>query len=66
VQILIIGATGMVGRELTNHLAAKGHLGDRTISRLTLHDVIDPGIVTKVSFTVNTFASDRRPRPTNG
>jgi nucleoside-diphosphate-sugar epimerase len=58
VQILIIGAAGMVGRKLTNHLVAKGHLGDRTISRLTLHDVIDPGIVAEASFTVDTFASD--------
>jgi nucleoside-diphosphate-sugar epimerase len=58
VQILIIGAAGMVGRKLTSHLVAKGHLGDRTISRLTLHDVIDPGLVAKASFTVDNFASD--------
>ncbi len=57
-QILIIGAAGMVGRKLTSHLVAKGHLGDRTISRLTLHDVIDPGLVAEASFTVDTFASD--------
>lgn len=57
-QILIIGAAGMVGRKLTNHLVAKGHLGGRAISRLTLHDRTDPGVVAKASFAVDTFASD--------
>ncbi|MBB1094235.1 SDR family oxidoreductase [Rhodopseudomonas palustris] len=39
-HILILGAAGMVGRKLVDRLLADGHLGDRQITRITLHDVV--------------------------
>ncbi|HEX4573391.1 MAG TPA: D-erythronate dehydrogenase [Dongiaceae bacterium] len=39
---MIIGAAGMIGRKLTEKLAATGRLGERTIARLTLVDVVEP------------------------
>ncbi|MBV9077314.1 MAG: SDR family oxidoreductase [Methylobacteriaceae bacterium] len=40
-HILILGAAGMVGRKLVERLAADGHLGGRTITELTLFDVVE-------------------------
>ncbi|MBS7702795.1 D-erythronate dehydrogenase [Chelatococcus asaccharovorans] len=56
-HILIIGAAGMVGRKLTNRLVADAQLGEAPITRLTLHDVIEPARV-EASFTMETRASD--------
>lgn len=41
-HVMIIGAAGMIGRKLTEKLAATGRLGERTIARLTLVDVVEP------------------------
>ncbi len=41
-NILIIGAAGMVGRKLADRLAADGQLGGREITTLTLTDVVAP------------------------
>ena len=41
-NILVIGAAGMVGRKLVAALLAGGRVGDRAISALTLADVIEP------------------------
>lgn len=41
-HILIIGAAGMVGRKLAEKLSRDGHLGGKTIERMTLVDVIAP------------------------
>ncbi|HEX7198315.1 MAG TPA: NAD-dependent epimerase, partial [Dongiaceae bacterium] len=41
-HVMIIGAAGMIGRKLTEKLAATGRLGERAIARLTLVDVIEP------------------------
>ena len=41
-HILIIGAAGMIGRKLTERLAADGRLGGAAISALTLADVVEP------------------------
>jgi nucleoside-diphosphate-sugar epimerase len=38
-NVLIIGAAGMIGRKLAERLARDGALGGRAISALTLHDV---------------------------
>jgi nucleoside-diphosphate-sugar epimerase len=40
-NILIIGGAGMVGQKLAQRLSRDGHLGDRLIGRLTLHDVVE-------------------------
>ncbi len=39
-HILVIGAAGMIGHRLVNLLLANGQVGERTVTRLTLHDVI--------------------------
>lgn len=41
-DILIIGAAGMLGRKLTQRLVADGGLGQETIRTMTLVDVISP------------------------
>jgi nucleoside-diphosphate-sugar epimerase len=41
-QVLIVGAAGMIGRKLTARLVADGNLGGREIERLTLVDVVAP------------------------
>lgn len=39
-QILIIGAAGMLGRKLTEKLAATGRIGEKAIEAMTLVDVV--------------------------
>lgn len=41
-KVLIIGGGGMVGQKLARRLAKDGRLGDREISSLVLHDVVEP------------------------
>jgi D-erythronate 2-dehydrogenase len=43
-QVLIIGAAGMVGRKLAQRLAGDGVLGARTIDSMSLVDVVPPTI----------------------
>jgi D-erythronate 2-dehydrogenase len=42
VQVLILGAAGMIGRKLSARLVADGNVGGRPIQRLTLADVVLP------------------------
>jgi nucleoside-diphosphate-sugar epimerase len=56
-QILILGAAGMVGRKLTERLVAEGGLGGQAITRLVLHDVVEPQRP-DASFAVDTLTSD--------
>src|SRR4051795_76801 len=44
-QVLVIGAAGMVGRKLIERLAREGRLGERTIAHLTAADVVEPEVV---------------------
>jgi nucleoside-diphosphate-sugar epimerase len=39
-RVLVTGAAGMIGRKLTQRLAAEGALGGRAIEALDLHDVV--------------------------
>lgn len=41
-HILITGAAGMVGRKLTNRILSEGQIGDRPVTKLTLHDIVAP------------------------
>jgi D-erythronate 2-dehydrogenase len=41
-HVLIIGASGMLGRKLGERLLAEGRLGERSLERLTLFDVVAP------------------------
>jgi len=56
-QILILGAAGMVGRKLTDRLVQEGQLGGKAISRLILHDVVTP-FRPDAPFPVDTLTSD--------
>jgi nucleoside-diphosphate-sugar epimerase len=56
-QILILGAAGMVGRKLTERLVKEGRLGEEAITRLVLHDVVEPARP-QASFAVDTLTSD--------
>jgi len=57
-HILILGAAGMVGRKLTEHLLADGRLGKRDITRLTLQDVVAPAKPAQASIAIQTVTSD--------
>jgi nucleoside-diphosphate-sugar epimerase len=41
-RILVTGAAGMIGRKLAERLAKDGHLGGKSISGLTLTDIVQP------------------------
>jgi D-erythronate 2-dehydrogenase len=57
-QVLILGAAGMVGRKLTERLLRDGRLGNREISGLTLQDVVAPEKPAKAPMPVKVIASD--------
>jgi D-erythronate 2-dehydrogenase len=57
-HILIFGAAGMVGRKLTERLAKDGGLGGREITKVTLHDVVEPQAPANAPFEVRTVSSD--------
>lgn len=56
-HILVLGAAGMIGRKLSERLLRDGRLGKTEISRLTLHDVVEPARP-KADFPVETVAGD--------
>lgn len=39
-RIAILGAAGMLGRRLTERLAAEGELAGKAITAFTLHDIV--------------------------
>ena len=43
-HLLIIGAAGMIGRKLAEHVTATGLIGGRVVTTLTLADVITPQV----------------------
>jgi D-erythronate 2-dehydrogenase len=57
-HILVLGAAGMVGRKLCERLLRDGRLGKSEISRLSLHDVVEPSKPGRTAFPVETFAGD--------
>ena len=57
-HILVLGAAGMVGRKLTERLLRDGRLGDREISRMTLHDVVAPTKPTNAAIPISVVTSD--------
>ncbi len=57
-HILIIGAAGMIGRKLTDAIAATGRLGEAEVERLTLADVIEPQAPAGFAGEVSTVAAD--------
>lgn len=57
-QVLILGAAGMIGRKLTGRLLKEQRIGSREISKLTLHDVVAPETPANAPFPVSASASD--------
>jgi D-erythronate 2-dehydrogenase len=57
-HVLITGAAGMVGRKLTDSLVKTGELGGKTITALTLVDVVAPEAPAGFSGKVSTRAAD--------
>ena len=57
-NILILGAAGMVGRKLGERLAKDGQLGGKPIGHAVLHDVVMPTAPAGASFTSECHASD--------
>jgi D-erythronate 2-dehydrogenase len=57
-HIMILGAAGMVGRKLTQHLAAAGRLGEKELTALSLVDTIEPERPARFSGTVSLVATD--------
>ncbi len=57
-DILIIGAAGMVGRKLVDRLVADGSLAGQAISKLTLVDVVEPSAPQGAGFAVATETAD--------
>ena len=57
-HILVLGAAGMVGRKLTQRLLRDGVLGDREISRMTLHDVVAPTKPANAAIPISVVTSD--------
>jgi D-erythronate 2-dehydrogenase len=56
-QILVIGAAGMVGRKLVAALLAKGEVGGKSFDRLVLADIAEPAAST-LDERVETVAAD--------
>ena len=58
VDILVIGAGGMVGSKLIRHLCAAGNVGGQTIGKLVRHDVILSPPPPDSAFPVETLIGD--------
>lgn len=57
-RVLVTGAAGMIGRKLVERLVRDGALHGRKIERLTLTDVVAPGIPTGFGGKVEAAVSD--------
>ena len=57
-HILITGAAGMIGRKITERLLADGHIGRREITKLTLHDIVEPTAQATSSTTIRPIVGD--------
>ena len=57
-QVLILGAAGMIGRKLTSRLVADGNVGGRAIERFTLVDVVAPQHPAGTAAQVDLVATD--------
>jgi nucleoside-diphosphate-sugar epimerase len=57
-HVLILGGGGMLGRKLAERLARDGRLGGRDVTRLTLHDLIEPKAPAGAPFPVATLVAD--------
>ena len=57
-KLTIIGAAGMIGRKLAEHVAAHGHLEGQTVTEMTLVDVIVPDVAHDFKGKREAYAAD--------
>ena len=57
-QVLIIGAAGMVGRKLTERLVRDGNIAGKPVASLALADVVAPQPIANAPFKVTTCVAD--------
>ncbi len=57
-RVLVTGAGGMIGRKLTQALAAEPTLMGKTVTAVTLHDIVTPSAPDNAPFAVRTVAGD--------
>jgi D-erythronate 2-dehydrogenase len=57
-HIMILGAAGMVGRKLSQHLANAGHLGGKELTALSLVDAIEPEKPARFSKSISLVVTD--------
>jgi nucleoside-diphosphate-sugar epimerase len=56
-RVLITGAAGMIGRQLTERLVREGAIGERPLTALDLHDIVEPSRP-QSDIEINTMAGD--------
>jgi D-erythronate 2-dehydrogenase len=57
-HVLVIGASGFVGRKLVARLVKDGEIGEERITRLTMTDVIEPDQVSSTTIKTRSRAAD--------
>lgn len=57
-KVLVIGAAGMVGRKLTQRVAADGGIGGSQVTSMTLFDVVPPDVPGNAPFAVAAVTGD--------
>jgi D-erythronate 2-dehydrogenase len=57
-NVLVIGAAGMVGRKFCEELAKRSSIGDKPVDRLTMADTITPIAPVGAPFAVRTLSAD--------
>ncbi len=57
-HVLVIGAAGMIGRKLVERLVREPKLGGKTISKLTMQDVVAPQEPHEKPFTITARTGD--------
>jgi nucleoside-diphosphate-sugar epimerase len=58
VNVLVVGAAGMIGRKLLERLAREGALAGEPIAQVTLHDVVPPAPPARAPFAMKILTSD--------
>jgi nucleoside-diphosphate-sugar epimerase len=57
-HILVLGGAGMVGRKFIERIAREGHLGGKTVSKVTAQDVVAAKAPAACPFAFDTVVSD--------
>ena len=57
-NVLVIGAAGMIGRKFCEELARRLRIGSKPVDRLTMADAITPEAPAGVPFSVRALSGD--------